>query len=738
MKKIYKKIWVVFLTTYPPRECGIATFTSDLLKNFDKLYLPREEAKVIAINTDVLQTFNYPPEVIFQISENQANDYLEAARKLNDIPHVKLVSIQHEFGIFGDNYGQNILIFLDEIKKPVTITFHTVLSNPPTELKKIVLKIAEHVDRINVMTNISKEILMSNYGISEDIIRIIPHGIHTLSYNDGRAARILLKLNGKRVISTFGFLNYGKGIEYAIAALPEIVKVHPDTVYLVIGATHPIVLKNVGEKYRNELIDQAYKLGVQDHVLFYNEYLETEDLLKFLQATEIYLSLSQNPDQAVSGTLTYALGAGRPVVSTPFAQAKEIITQEVGALVKFNDSKSISREVNSLLSDKERLANMSKAAYFRTRGMTWPNVALAYMKEFIELSPELSKKEKNLPDIKLQHLNRLTDDFGIFQFSVLNEPDPSWGYTLDDNARALVAVSLYYNIYGTKISERLAGTYLNFLETAAKPEGGFVNYFIDKTSPDDTRNQDENLEDSESRALWALGIVAASKLPDLLKAGAINLLSNQCHKFASVKSPRALAFHIKALASWLSLENNEDAIPLITKYADYLLDLFNQNASDDWQWFEQSMTYSNAVLPEALLLAYKVTGNYLYFKAGKSALDFLINQSFNGEVCEPVGQKGWFKHGEIKNLYDQQPEEVSSLVLALKTAYDLSGDLEYRLKMRQAFNWFLGDNILNQMVYSQMTGGCYDGLGEGEINLNQGAESTISYLLARLAVDTKH
>jgi len=738
MKKNYDKMWVVFLTTYPPRECGIATFTSDLLHSFDELFLPREEAKVIAMNTDTLQTFNYTSKVISQISENNPNDYLAAASLLNDLPQVKLVSIQHEFGIFGADYGKNILVFLDEIKKPVAITFHTVLPVPNKELKEIVRNIAGRVDRINVMTKNSKEILLQVYKLPEDKIRIIPHGIHSLPYTDGVAARNLLKLDGKRVLSTFGFLNEGKGIEFAIAALPKIVAAHPDVIYLVIGATHPIVLKERGEEYRNKLMNQAYRLGVQDHVLFYNEYLATEELLKFLQATEIYLSLSQNPDQAVSGTLTYALGAGRPVISTPFAQAKELITEELGILVEFNDSDSIAQAVISLLDNQIRLIDISKTAYFRTRGMTWPNVALAYMREFIELSPELAKKEKNLPAIKLHHLRKLTDDFGIYQFANLDEPDPQWGYTLDDNARALVAVALHHRFYGGKTNESLADTYLHFLERAVKDDGGFHNYYTNEGKLHSARNTDENLEDAEARALWALATVVSSKLPAYLQDRAAVLLNSQYESFTNVQSPRALAFHIKALVDWVSINQNEKAIGLITKYADFLLDRFNDNSAEDWQWFEQYMTYSNAVLPEAMLLAYKVTGNYLYFKVGKVTLDFLINQSFNGDVCEPIGQSGWFKRGEEKKMYDQQPEEVASLVLALKTMFDLSGDIYYQSKMVQAFDWFLGNNSLNQVVYSQRTGGCYDGIGKDQTNLNQGAESTISYLLARLAVNIKH
>ncbi|PIZ98361.1 MAG: hypothetical protein COX77_04855, partial [Candidatus Komeilibacteria bacterium CG_4_10_14_0_2_um_filter_37_10] len=535
-----------------------------------------------------------------------------------------------------------------------------------------------------------------------------------------------------------GLLSRGKGIEYVIAALPKIIAVHPNVVYLIIGATHPLVLKNTGEEYRKQLIDQAYQLGVQDHVLFYNEYLETDKLLKFLQATEIYLSVSQNPDQAVSGTLTYALGVGRPVISTPFAQARELITPELGSLVKFQDSESIAQEVIALLSDKDRLTNISKTAYFRTRSMTWPNVSLAYMREFIEISPELARKKRNLPIIKLQHLRKLTNSFGIYQFAILNEPNPNWGFTLDDNARALIVVAKYHGIYHDQDDERLAEIYLRFIERAVKDDGGFVNYFTKEMKSNYDLNQDKNLEDAEARALWALACVATSKLPRSLKKRASVLLNNQYKKLKVVNSPRAIAFHIKALTTWLALGNNEKIIKLVVRHADFLLDRFNDNNTKDWQWFEQSLNYSNGVLSEALLLAYKVTGNYLYFKAGKTTLDFLISKSFHDEVCEPIGQAGWFKRGEKKEIYDQQPEEVSSLVLALRTMYDLTGDHDYEKKMLLVFNWFLGNNLLNQVVYSQLTGGCYDGIGEGYINLNQGAESTISYLLARLVVDVKY
>lgn len=738
MKELSReKMWIVYLTTYPPRKCGMATFSADLVESFDQLFVPREETKVIALNTDVLQTYNYPHKVIFQISENKPADYIATAQKLNKMPYVKLISIQHEFGIFGGNYGDNLLVFLQEIRKPIVITFHTILPNPPEEMKRVVCKMIERAERLIVMTNISKELLETVYGAPTEKVKVIPHGIHPLPYTDGKEAKATLRLTNKRVLSTFGLLNRRKGIEHAIAALPKIVEAYPNAVYLVIGVTHPVVLKHEGEVYRNQLIEETYRLGMQNHVLFYDKYLETDELLKFLQATDIYLSLSQNPDQAVSGTLTYAIGAGRPVISTPFMQAKEMITPEVGALVDFGDSEGISRKILSLFGNQEQLVNMSKNAYFRTRGMTWPNVALSYMREFIELSPELAKKEKNMPPIKLQHLNKLTDDFGIFQFAVLAEPDSTWGYTLDDNARALVVTSWYHQMYGGQIPQRLAKVYINFLEHSSKARGGFENYFTGDKHVHHSRNTGENLEDANARAMWSLAVAAASELPVNIKERAKALFKKQCDMHKDITSPRAAAFCIKALTAWLARGADGKASGLLTKYADFLLNLFNQNTSDDWQWLEETMTYSNAVLPEALLLAYKITGNYDYYKAGKAALDFLVRQSFQGELCVPVGQAGWLKRGGAKQLYDQQPEEVSALVLALHTMFNLSGDRFYIKKMEGAFSWFLGNNILNLVVYSHMTGGCYDGLGERQINLNQGAESTISYLLARLVIESK-
>ncbi len=737
MKKTNHKATIVYLTTFPPRECGIATFTSDLITNFDKLYAKQEETKVVALKTDDSDSYEYPDKVIFEVNQDRKEDYEKAADMLNSMPEVELVAVEHEYGIYGADFGKNLLVFLERIKKPVTVTCHTVLPNPPAEMKSVMREILLRADRLIVMTLASKAILEEVYGADPLKVRVIPHGIHPIPFTNGVAAKESLGLSNKKVISTFGFLSRGKGIEYGIQAMPEIVKAYPSAMYVVIGETHPVVKKREGEKYRKELEKMVSDLGMKKHVRFYDRYLETSDLLRFLEATDIYLSLSQNPDQAVSGTLSYALGAGRPVLSTPFAQAKEIITPEVGALVELGTSKGIVREVNSLLGDSKRRESLAKNAYFRTRIMTWPNVALSYMREFAALAPELARKEKVVPELKLDHLVHLSDDFGAFQFAVLNEPDPAWGYTLDDNARALIVMSWCTKAgKDTKTAARLGREYINFIERAGGGrEGGFINYFDANRVEQHKLNSTENLEDANARALWALAEASESRLPFWSRFKARRLFKIHSNDFVSLRSPRAAAFVIKACAVRLSRRKDKTLYKVLVDHANLLMNHWRETSNSVWQWFEESMTYSNAVLPEALLLAYEITGDESYKEAGKASLDFLISYSFEGSVAVPVGQSGWLKRGGKKHIYDQQPEEVAALVLALGVAERTLQDPSYEEKMEHAFNWFLGNNTLNQVVYSEMTGGSYDGLSEKEINLNQGAESTVSYLLARLALE---
>ena len=726
--------WIVFVSTFPPRVCGIATFTRDLLTAFDQLFAPGVESKVVALNIDDLTLLPYSKKVIAQISQTRQGEYTAAAQKLNAMPQVRLVIIQHEFGIFGGTYGDYLLTFTKELKKPLAITFHTVLPKPKKEMQRIVQVLTERADIVVVMTHGSRKILETDYAVPRKKIVIIPHGIHPVPFEPSRNAKELLNLSPKNtILSTFGLLNRGKGIEYVIDALPEVVKQYPNIRYLIIGVTHPIALRQEGESYRNSLIKRICALGLTAYVRFYDEYLETEELLKILSATDIYLSMQLNPNQAVSGTLSYALGAGRPVIATAFAQAKEYVTSDVGILVDFKKSKQIAEALLQLLGDQSKQFALGKTAYFRTRNMTWPNIAIAYMRTFAAFVPELKINEKHAPKIKLNHLIKLTDDFGIIQFAQLSEPDLSSGYTVDDNARALVFAVRYYQQKKSVAALRLANTYINFISFVQQPNGAFENYVNAERKLSYEQNDKENLNDANGRTLYALAVTAtATYLPKRIREKSRLMYEQGLLVAERFTSPRAKAFYIKSLALHLKQYANVNYLGKLIHACNFLIRGYKENGSPEWHWFEPILTYSNATLSEALLIGYAVTGNPDYLKIGKKTLDFLISQTFEKNMYIPIGQQGWFKRGSHRHKFDQQPEDTASMIEALKTMYDISKDSYYQRFVQRAFDWFLGDNLLGQIIYDQTTGGCYDGLGEREVNLNQGAESTLSYLMSRL------
>ncbi|MDO8730867.1 MAG: glycosyltransferase [Candidatus Omnitrophota bacterium] len=730
---------VVYLSSFPPRECGIATFTADLTGAMDDLLESVVESRIAAMNTDAVSRYHYPRQVLFQIDPYSERDYLQTAESINGMDDVKLVNVQHEFGLFGGGYGVNILSFLGALKKPSVVTFHSVLPSPNSELHRVVRSIAEKASGVTAMTNLSREILVREYGIDEKKISVIPHGIHAAPYSSSAKPKAALGFSEKVSLLTFGFLSRGKGIEYVIEALPKVVKATPDLMYIVLGVTHPNVLKEEGESYRNSLIQKVRDLGLSSHVSFYNEYASLDSLLQFLRAADIYISTSLDPNQAVSGTLSYALGSGRPVISTPFAQAREIITPESGLLVNFKDPDSYAEAITALLKDPVRREQFGKNAYFRTRNMTWENVALEYSKLFSEYSVELAEvsKHKKIPRINLSHLFLLTDDFGIIQFSQLSLPDLASGYTVDDNARALIVACLCYSGKQKNLLKR-AEIYLRFIEYVLGEDGLFGNYVKSDRTIDSALNRDENLEDANGRTLWALAVAATAELlPDSLRDKALSLFRKRIEKQEMFESPRASAFYAKGLCLLLKAKKRigeNDLNGALILHCDRLVSLYRGVSSEEWPWFENYLTYSNAVFPEALLLGHQQTGNSEYLEIGTKTLDFLIRQTFINGIYAPIGQDGWHHKMGERRYFDQQPEDASAMACALATAARVTGKAAYKERMYEAFNWFLGDNSLEQVVYDRATGGCYDGVGEGHINLNQGAESTTSYLLARLAV----
>jgi len=748
---------IVYLSSFPPRECGIATFTADLTGDLDNLLETVIESRIAALNTDEVSRYDYPRKVIFQLDPYSEQDFINTAKKINTTDDIKLVNIQHEFGLFGGKYGSYILSFLDALKKPSLVTFHSTLPSPNPELHNVVRLIAEKSSGLIAMTNRSKQILIQDYGIDEKKVSVILHGIHSAPYSPCAKSKSVLGFSKKTILLTFGLLSKGKGIEYALEALPPVVKACPNLMYIVLGVTHPNVLKEEGESYRNSLIQKVRELKLSSHVSFYNEYVTLDKLLQFLRAADIYISTSLDPNQAVSGTLSYALGSGRPVISTPFAQAREIITPQSGLLVNFKDPASYTEALLNLLKDPLRREQLGKNAYFRTRNMTWDNVALEYSKLFSNYSSEIAEvsKHKKIPRVNLNHLFRLTDDFGIIQFAQLSLPDISSGYTVDDNARALIAACSYYDGLGkvfktlspekrkTELLKRIE-IYLHFIGFVMGGSGLFYNYVKPDRTIDLGFNKKENLEDANGRTFWALAAAAAAtdSLPESIKQKALSLLKKSMESSQMVESPRATAFYIKGLCLLLKkgtgyfLECNakSNLSPFLIRHCDRLMSLYRGVATEEWQWFEPYLTYSNAVFPEALLLGHRETGNSEYLETGMKTLDFLISQTFLKGIYAPIGQDGWHHKTGERRYFDQQPEDASAMACTLATAYAITGKQTYRNFMHEAFNWFLGDNSLKQVVYDRATGGCYDGLGEGQINLNQGAESTTSYLLARLAI----
>jgi hypothetical protein len=598
------------------------------------------------------------------------------------------------------------------------------------------------------MTQHSKYILIEDYGIPEQRIRVIPHGIHDGTYTSSQRAKAALGFADKTVLSTFGMLNRGKGLEYVIEALPAVVDRYKDFVYIIFGATHPNILKTEGETYRNSLIEKIYNLGLADHVKMYNQYFPLPQLLQMLKATDIYIATSLDPNQAVSGTLSYALGMGRPVISTAFAQAKEDVTADVGILVDFGNPWAFADAIISFLGDKTGQINLGKNAYFKTRGWTWPNVAIKYAKYFSECAPDLVEvvERKSFPRVKLSHLVRLTDRFGIVQFADLSKPDSTSGYTVDDNARALMVVTLCYDrlrhgLLSRSIANRekllrLTNIYLDFISLASRADGYFNNYFNLNRTPDDKFNSQVNLEEATSRALYALALTSAiGSISSKIREKAFTILQEKVKRNTPFQSPRAISWYIKALCVLLEKNIEIQGIDLtgaLGEHCDKLLSLYDSASSPQWQWFESYFTYSNALLSEALLQAYRVTGKDRYLYVGKTTLDFLIEKTFREGIFMPIGQDGWYYRDGKRNHFDQQPEEVMTMVYALKVCYSITKDEHYGRLLYRAFNWFLGGNSIEAIMYDRTTGGCYDGVGRQNINLNQGAESTISYLLARL------
>ena len=725
---------ICFLGTFPPRECGIATFTKDLSSAMNKRFNPSLKSRVVAINEDDSIMRNYNSRVIMQLNGDSISDYINIAKKINKSKIIKIVCIQHEFGLFGGEYGNYLIPFLEIVEKPVVVTFHSVLPNPGPERKKVVEEIINRSAAIVVMAKKAKDILSEDYKVDSKKIYIVYHGIPNVPFHSSDKYKRKLGLQDKKIISTFGMLSRGKGIEYMIKAMPSIVKENPNSLYLIVGETHPVIRSEEGESYRNYLIDLIKELKLENHVKFYNKYLTLEELIEFILASDIYVCTNLEYDQIVSGTLSYAAGCGKAVVSTPTVYAEEILSGDCGKLVKFKDSKSYSVAINEIFLDPQYKSSLEQNAYANTRHMTWSNVSASYLRIFnniVKLKEEVTEK---YPKIKLDHLRKLTDDFGMIQFAEHSKPDINSGYTADDNSRALIVALKHYNLYKNESSLNLVNHYLNFIEFTQEENGKFINLVHNKRFVLEKNYS----EDSFGRTMASLGFLIDNldlvNHQELFNKGR-RIFERSYQWFYKIKSPRAKAFSIISLYHYNNKFPKKENLDLIKNLSDSLIELFNLESSEEWRWFEKYLTYSNAKIPESLMYSYLALKDERYLNIALSSLNFLTSLLISNRQLNLIGQNGWYNRDGKRAFFDQQPVDAYSMTSAYLTAYSITKDKEYYKNAVISFNWFLGKNYLKQMMYNESTGGCFDGLGRFSVNLNQGAESTLAYLCSRLLLE---
>ncbi len=729
---------IAFIGNYLPRQCGIATFTTDLCEAVAAEY-GKTTCIALPVN-DIEAGYVYPPHVRFELTEKDIDSYRRAADFLN-INSVDMVCLQHEYGIYGGPAGSHILALLRELRMPIVTTLHTILQNPNPEQQQVLEKVAALSDRLVVMSERGVQFLQKVYGVLPEKIDLIPHGIPDVPFVDPSFHKDLFGVEGKMVLLSFGLLSAKKGIGTVIAALPAIVARYPNVVYIIVGATHPHVLRQDGESYRLSLQWLAQEKGVESHVIFYNRFVSLVELVEFISAADIYITPYLNAEQITSGTLAYTLGAGKAIISTPYWYAEEMLAEERGVLVPFSDPAALAEQVLDLLDNESKRHAMRKRAYLFGRAMIWPQVAHRYMASFERARAErrhfipsgfavkpLDQRPGELPPLKLSHLHHMTDGTGIIQHANFTVPNYREGYSIDDNARALI-VSTHLEELGNSEALALASRYLAFVGYAFNNETGRFRNFMDYQ-----RNwlEESGSEDSHGRTLWALGTVLGRSNTPALQSMAGWLFEQALPAILKTTSPRAWAFTIIGIHEYLRrFGGDRRASQVRDELAGRLLTLYQNSRSDEWCWYEEGLNYCNAVLPQAMLVCGQWNPNNAMTEAGLESLCWLADlqrADAAGGHFVPIGSNGFYQRDGERARFDQQPVEVQTMVSACLEAYRNTADKRWYKEARRAFEWFLGRNDLDLSVYDPTTGGCRDGLHSDRPNENQGAESTLAFL----------
>lgn len=734
---------VAFISSFLPQRCGIATFTSDLIMSLRAAAAGRFEPLVVAVAGDEKCQFTDP--VRFEIRRNVKNDYICAADYLN-YSHVDLVSLQHEFGLFGGSAGSDLTLLLRRVNTPVITTLHTVLDDPTEEYYRATVDVCELSDRIIVMNERGIDMLCNIYGVDARKIGLIPHGIPDLPFVDSNYYKHRFQMDGRRTILTFGLLSKNKGIEVMLQALPRIIELDPTVLYIVLGATHPGVLRHEGEAYRFRLQQMVKDLGLEKHVTFYNRFVSDERLHDFLCAADLYVTPYRNREQLTSGTLAFAVGTGKAVISTPYWAAEELLADGRGKLVEFDDPDALATAIIEVLRDERLFYAMRRRAYDYGRSRTWPKVGEQYWELFLEKPLRCLAQPRPLctpgtfsnlevPEPALDHLRRLTDDTGLLQHAKFTMPDRDHGYCTDDNARAVVAMVRYYAQYGDPEALRLLDIYLSFIHHAQRPDGTVRNFM----GYDRQWWEEEPPHDALGRTLWALGaIMSDPPVPQCLPI--IKDCFDRSVRHVPVLSPRGRAYALFGMADYLrQFPGASDIKRYFALAADSLLWQFEQCHDARWLWFEDTLSYDNAALPQAMFVAAHVTGETKYLDVARQTCQFLLDNTMQDGHFSFIGCDGWYPRGGERAAFDQQPIEAVGTVLMLRAAYEATGEIQWLRLQRLAFDWLLGRNDLGIPLYDFRTKGCADGLHRTGVSLNQGAESLVSFLLSLLhVVESSH
>ncbi|MCJ8210179.1 glycosyltransferase family 4 protein [Mucilaginibacter sp. RS28] len=736
---------IAYISTYPPRECGIATFNQNLMKavaaNFPERKTLLQNGFVVALNdSENLQEYEYPEEVKYIIRQNHQKDYIRAANYINT-SEADACILEHEFGIYGGESGIYVLPLINRLEKPLISILHTVLKEPSYVQRIIIREIAEQSAKIVVMSKRAVEFLTTIYDIPLEKIQIIEHGVPDLEEPEDNPVKNLSAFKNRKVLLTFGLISRNKGLETVVRALPKIVEKHPDVMYVILGNTHPGVVKHSGEEYRDSLKSLAQQLKVSDHLAFINKFVSEEELMGYLTAATLYVTPYLNEAQITSGTLSYAVGAGAAVVSTPYWHAMELLDEGRGRLFDFKDHDALAQVVNDLLSNQDELRHIKQNAYNYGLHLRWPKIGAEYLTiahhavQEHDFSDKILKNSivdpEIMPKFSLAHVVRLTDDTGIVQHAKYGIPNLKEGYCLDDNARALIMALMAYQRNKSEEAIELLPIYLSYIHYMQCDDGNFRNFLsFSRQYLDEVGS-----EDSFGRTIWSLGYLIGAAPNNSYREFALELFHRSYPHFKALKHIRGMANTVIGISLYLkAYPADEGMMAELIRLTQPMIDAYEAHQTEDWQWFEDVMTYDNAIMPLALLSSCELTGNEKVKEIALKTMNFLDKLTLSNGYLSPVGNDGWYYRGGSFPTYDQQAIETMAMVLMHFKAYEIFREPEYIEKLFLSYKWFLGENTLRAPLYDHETKGCCDGLMPNGINRNQGAESTLAYLISHLTV----